>query len=128
MDSAGISSGVNNSAFSASAAPKPENINPQITTQQVVKTSNDIEATINKDPEQSRLDALKKASRSAIRSFPVSDQRFTIYKEFAIGDVSSATFVTRFTNLETGEVTLIREPELLMSFSKESGTLLDGSI
>lgn len=56
-----------------------------------------------------RADLLKQALTEALPKFfyPVTDVRFTIFKD------TSGQFITRFTNIITGAVSQIPEPEML---------------
>lgn len=59
--------------------------------------------------EEQRVQALKQAVTAVLPKFfyPVSDVRFTIFKDL------SGQLVTKFTSLVTGETSQIPEPELL---------------
>ncbi len=56
-----------------------------------------------------REEALKKLANS----FPVNDTRFTIFKQ-------DGKFVTRFTNVRTGEVTYFPEPDVVAAVSRSN--------
>ena len=75
--------------------------------QAVASIPNDI---ATQDLLQKRTSALKEAITAALPLFfyPVSNVRFTIYKE-------AGQFVTNVTNIVTGEKTKISEPQILSS-------------
>lgn len=57
--------------------------------------------------EQKRLETIQRAAESFKDVFPVSDTKFTIYKD------GSGQYITRFTSLRDGKVTYYPEPEML---------------
>lgn len=56
-----------------------------------------------------RSEAMRQALSAVLPKFfyPVTDVRFTIYKD------SSGQYITKFTNIVSGEVSQIPEPDLL---------------
>jgi hypothetical protein len=62
---------------------------------------------------QQRTDAIKEAITASLPRFfmPVSDVRFTIYKD------STGQYITRFTNIVSGETTQVPEPQLMNMIS-----------
>lgn len=66
---------------------------------------------------QAREDVVRQAAESvrARTFYPISDTRFTIYKD------DTGQYITRFTNLESGSVTTIPEPQLLEFYSSFNG-------
>ncbi len=84
------------------------------------------ELPLEKSPEKARLEAVKRASETlAANPYPVSDVRFTIYQERVEGGI---LFVTRFTSLKDGKVTLVQEPALLAQAGRDMGTVLTTSV
>ena len=71
---------------------------------------------VSKNPEQVREQFIRKASEGYVSLFPISEVRFTIFK-----DASSGKFVTRFTNMVDGTVTQIPEPELVDIYRRVTG-------
>lgn len=110
-----------------SAAPKTHIEKAEIKSERAVDVKDSPEAQ-NRNPEQTRFEAVKQAAQAiSMNPYPVSDVRFTIYQERA--QSGGIIYVTRFTSLETGEVELVREPELLLQGGNRSlGTLLSASI
>lgn len=79
--------------------------------QRVAETPKKQETLSQRNPDESRLEAIKQAAKQqAVNYFVVSDSRFTIYKQQS-GD--NYVYVTRFTSLKDGSVTVIPEQELL---------------
>jgi hypothetical protein len=68
--------------------------------------------------QQRRMVAMKDSISASLPKFfyPVSDVRFTIYKD------SSGQFITSFTNIITGQKTEISEPDLMAQLSDLSGS------
>lgn len=108
------------------AAPKTQEQNAEVRAERVIATPESENNVNDRDQEQARFEAVRRAAQAvASNPFPVSDVRFTIYKEFNNNEIA---FVTRFTSLESGEVTTIREPKLLAAASADIGTLLTASV
>lgn len=68
------------------------------------------------DVQQQRAEAYKQAIDQALPRFfyPVSDVKFTIFKE-------NGQYITKFTNIISGQTTQIPEPELLQQISDIGG-------
>lgn len=71
-------------------------------------------------PQEKIADAREAYIRKAAESYraslyPVSDVRFTIFKNTA------GEYITRFTSLRDGTVTQVPEPALISSYSRKSG-------
>lgn len=109
------------------AAPKTQEQQADVKAERVPVSQHTTDKPLDgRDQEQARFEAVKRAAQAvASNPFPVSDVRFTIYKEF--GD-SDAIYVTRFTSLEDGKVTTVREHDLLASAGSDIGTLLTASV
>lgn len=60
-----------------------------------------------KAAEQQRLQAVRRASEAIANVYIVGDKRFTIFKDV------TGQYITRFTDLRSGNVTYIPEPQLL---------------
>lgn len=56
--------------------------------------------------EQRRFDTVKRLANGIANVYVVSDRRFTIFKD------TTGQYVTRFTDLRSGKVTYVPEPEL----------------
>jgi len=84
-------------------------------------------ATEYRNQDEARFAAIKQAAEqiSSRIQFPVSDVRFTIYKDKAPGSEDKFVYVTRFTSLRDGRVTIVPEPDLLANVGKASGTILE---
>lgn len=69
------------------------------------------------DIQRKRADLLRQSIAEALPRFfmPVSDVKFTIYKD------STGQYITRFTNLVSGEIQQIPEPELLNMLTSGGG-------
>lgn len=82
--------------------------------------SNDAAAS----PEQRRLERITQAAQRIAGSdpFPISDQRFTIYKD------ASGQYVTRYTSLRDGRVTYIPEQRLLKAFEQSQSVLREAVV
>ncbi len=70
-------------------------------------------------PEQRRYERVAQAASRLAGGdpFPISDQRFTIYKD------SSGQYITRYTSLRDGRVTYIPEQRLLQAFDLSQSAL-----
>lgn len=74
--------------------------------------------------EEERFEAVRQAAQQASADiFAVSDVRFTIYKDSAPGN-GELVYVTRFTSLRDGSVTVVPEPQLLTATGNGSGGVL----
>ncbi len=94
-------------------------------TQRVLEAPRSEKQANQKDPEQARFEAVKEAALKQIaNTFAVSDSRFTIYKQLQGTDL---VYVTRFTSLRDGSVTVIPEQDLLRDFST-GGSLLSAEV
>lgn len=66
------------------------------------------DSQIRPDTEDRRFARIEQAARQVASDFyPISDTRFTIFKD------GSGRYITRFTNLKDGSVTFYPEPNLL---------------
>ena len=85
----------------------PQAVATQVAQQPVrVSIPND---QVTQDLQTRRTDALRQAISESLPRFfmPVSDVRFTIFKD------SGGQFITRFTNIVSGEVSQVPEPQLM---------------
>jgi len=131
MENIAIGNTNNNSAHLAgAAAPKTETQAAERNMQRIAETKESADLTFNKDDsEDARLQAVKRASQHmAANSFAVSDVRFTIYKDQVGGAESEFVFITRFTSLRDGKVTVVPEQGVHSSAGQNQGTLVDGRI
>lgn len=105
-----------------SSMPRAEIPHHEVKAQQVPPVKESFETGVGiKDQEHARFEAVKKAARQIqADSYPISDVRFTIYKEKTGDDF---IFVTRFTSLRDGKVTVV--PEQSMLAGKEGGMILE---
>ncbi|MBN8531064.1 MAG: hypothetical protein J0L97_04290 [Alphaproteobacteria bacterium] len=92
---------------------------------QAVNLSQDLGVSVTSDEERMRL-LTNAAQQFAKFSYPVSDTRFTIFRD------QSGQFVTRFTNLQTGKISYYPEQDML-AFARElktraQGTLVDSKV
>lgn len=127
MENVSIAQSTNLQNTSGIAAPKTETQRAESQLQRIVDTQETQQKNFNlNDQEQARFEAVKKAARHIISTNPLSPSsaRFTIYRDTLSDGI---VFVTRFTNISDGKVTLIREPDLLSQI-REQGTLLDGMV
>lgn len=110
------------------SAPKTTEQRAEIKSERAVDVKDAPEALDQRNPEQTRFEAVKQAAQTiSANPYPVSDVRFTIYQERS--QQGGIIYVTRFTSLETGEVELVREPELMLkSGSSNMGSLLTASV
>lgn len=95
------------------------------TSTQAVNLSQDLGVSVTTDEERMRL-LTNAAEQFAKFSYPVSDTRFTIFRD------QSGQFVTRFTNLQTGKISYYPEQDML-AFARElktraQGTLVDSKV
>ncbi len=112
----------------AAAAPRTEVQHAEIQAQRIVSTKEAEQTPLDaRDQDQARFDAVKKAAKRVVSTNPLSPSsaRFTIYRDT---NVSGVVYVTRFTNIFDGKVTLVRDEQLLADFAKEQGTILDGVV
>lgn len=99
----------------------------EIKSERAVDVKDAPDTRLDKNPEQTRFEAVKEAAQAVtISAYPIRDTRFTIYQERA--QSGGIIYVTRFTNLESGEVELVREPELMLRSGGGQGTLLTTSV
>ncbi len=127
MEGVGIGNGVNPANLAGVAAPKTEIVQKEVSTQRVAEVKENPGTNIElKDQESARFDAVRKAARKVVQQqnpFPVSDVRFTIYKDRV--DSGEFIFVTRFTSLKDGKVTIIPENSIIASVGKGGGDVVE---
>lgn len=112
-------------AGAGAASKGGESSNKLPETQRVLEAPKSEKQENRKDPEQARFEAIKDAARQQIaNTFAVSDSRFTIYKQLQGVDL---VYVTRFTSLRDGSITVIPEQELMRNFSS-GGSLLSAEV
>lgn len=76
------------------------------------------ETEIRADSEDRRFNrVLETAQRIVKEYYPISDTRFTIFKD------GSGQYITRFTNLRDGTVTFYPEPDLLNMLGRRGGDI-----
>lgn len=126
MENISLPTGINTTALAGSAVSAQQDA--QRSAPEVKKVAAPKEASNNdltpRSQEEARFEAVKRAAQSLQQNpYPVSDTRFTIYKEITSG--GDFVFTTRFTSLRDGEVTLVQEPELLARTGAGSGSLLE---
>lgn len=116
-----------------SSAPKAD-LQRNIEKAEAVKPTDkpeDLKQNPSEEKEISKFKVMNKISQQLLEkfSYPVSDTRFTIYKDAGTG--GEQTYFTRFTNLRDGTVKTYPEVELFDIFKKtQSGqiTSQDGTI
>ncbi len=99
--------------------------------QRVVQPKEPAETNLSdKNPDQARFEAVKRAAQAiASNPFPVSDTKFTIYKESVGGGGEDFVFITRFTSLVDGKVTIVPEGNIFAAAGNNGqGTILDGTV
>lgn len=72
------------------------------------------EARVIAEAEDQRYQEVLRASQDVANDFVVSDRRFTIFKD------ANGQYVTRYTDLRSGQITYVPEPELLRRRSSYS--------
>lgn len=83
---------------------------------QVTQTKETVEDTLNpKAQENKRFAVVQKAA--VAMTYAVSDLRFTIYRE-------EGQYITRFTSLRDGTVSIVPEPALLAQVGSGGGVIL----
>jgi hypothetical protein len=127
MENVSIPNTVNSQAFTGTAAPQTDTQHAQAQMQRIAESqesgNNSLE---NRNQDQARFDAVKKAALQIVSTNPLSPSsaRFTIYRDTLVDGV---VFVTRFTSISDGKVTLVREPELLGNVDGNKGSIIDGT-
>jgi len=117
----------NNNGFSGIAQTKDTASSAEIALSKVPESNKASENNVERDPNQARFEAVKQAAQKVHSKLPFSalNARFTIYRDTSSENLA---YVTRFTNLDSGEVKIIREPELLSIGSPGNGAVLNGLI
>ncbi len=106
------------------AAPRPAEQQAEVQAQRVPEAARNEDVLNERSPEEARYEAVREAaSQQLANNFVVSDTRFTIYKQIQSGQ---PIFVTRFTSLVDGTVTVVPESNLLADF--DSGRILQTSV
>jgi len=129
MEGGIIQSNVNSAAIAGAVAPKTAE-QSDLDVKRVEAPKESSEANVEpRTREEERFAAVEEAARNfaVANHYPVSDVRFTIYKDHAVNS-DDFIYVTRFTSLVDGTVTVVPEPSLFVSAGKDAGTLLDGII
>lgn len=126
MENLGVSGGVNLFQAAAIAGAVRVEGSPQqaVRPDRVASLKENAETSVPpKNVEEARVEAIRTAAEySAVSFYPISDVRFTIYKELSAGE---SIYVTRFTSLKDGRVTVVPERTLLFNAGKDAGTLLE---
>lgn len=106
--------GMGGAPASSGNAAKPAEVSlplptPQPAPQPVVQSEPAPSTTTPQEMTERRSEAMRQALSAVLPKFfyPVTDVRFTIYKD------SSGQYITKFTNIVSGEVSQIPEPDLL---------------
>lgn len=122
-------------AMTGREAPKTQEQHAIARMERVVE-SNETEKLRNnnaaKDPEEARFDAVKKAAEREAQTisqaqFPVSDVRFTIYREKLAGS-GDFQYITRVTSLRDGEVTVIPERDMFADLYEQGGVYFEDDV
>jgi len=116
---------IHSTLAAGSTAPKAEIPAPHVGAEQIppIKKDYGVEAQAQ-NQEHARFEAVKRAAKQiAADDYPISDVRFTIYKETT--DNGDFVFVTLFTSLRDGKVTVVPEPKILSGVGKKSGVILE---
>lgn len=111
IDLSGVSSSSllqQNNAAQTARTDVPQVRSSQVDAKPVEIPAVDKNEQIRPDTEDRRFARVEQAARQVAADFyPVSDTRFTIFKD------GSGRYITRFTNLKDGSVTFYPEPNLL---------------
>lgn len=116
-----------NNNYASIIQTKEANSSDKVSLQKIVELSKSSENNVERDQDKARFEAVKQAAQKIIKKLPFSalNARFTIYRDTASDNL---TYVTRFTNIDSGEVKIIREPELLTISNPDNGAVLNGLI
>ncbi len=109
------------STLAGVVAPKTETQAAEQAAQRIIKTDNTSLTNQDRDQDTARFSAVQEAAKRFAQDKQEDDlppRRFTIYK-----DNSSYMYVTRFTDLATGRVEIMREWELV---EQQNGSILNG--
>ena len=108
------------STLAGVVAPKTETQAAEQAAQRIIKTDNTSLTNQDRDQESARFSAVQQAAQrfAEDKEEDLPPRRFTIYK-----DNSSYMYVTRFTDLDTGRVEIMREWELV---EQKNGSILNG--
>jgi len=117
----------NNTGFSGISQQKDTTSSAEVALSKVPESNKTSENNVERDQNQARFEAVKQAAQKLHSRLPFSalNARFTIYRDTTS---DSLAYVTRFTNLDSGEVKIIREPELLANSNTGNGAILNGLI
>lgn len=110
----GIAKG-NVPATATQSAPLPQEKKVEAKVQDQAPAPKDVEITKAPDTEVRRLEMLTKAAKGLANYFVVSDVKFTIYKD------SVGQYITKFTNLKDGSITVFPEPEVFEMYTRLTG-------
>lgn len=121
-----MTNNTNNTVLPGTTPTKPTEQLQNLQEQRVSAPVEDQEVlTDPRDQEKAHFNAVKQAAeRMMVNPYPVSDVRFTIYKDSAPTSSGEAVYVTRFTSLRDGKVTVVPEQQLMTAAGTESGSIV----
>lgn len=91
---------------------------PEVTVLETVQAPEVTQEDINITPQQAedaRFEAIRQAAQAYVDIYAVSNVKFTIFRG------ANGEYITRYTNLQTGEVRQIPEQDLLDLMASRSG-------